>query len=91
MEFLEGIGSGALPPAPIARLMGILPMPVAPGRTVSQGTPEPAHYNPSGVVQGGQAAPMLDTALGCAIHTMLPAGKGYTTLSKRLPSNVCTA
>ncbi|MCY0913892.1 PaaI family thioesterase [Massilia antarctica] len=91
MEFLEGIGSGALPPAPIAHLMRILPMSVEPGRAVFQGTPALAHYNPSGVVHGGYAATMLDTALGCAIHTMLPAGKGYTTLGKRLPSNVCTA
>ncbi|MDQ1831147.1 PaaI family thioesterase [Massilia scottii] len=76
--------SGALPPAPIAHLMGILPMSVEPGRTVFQGTPERAHYNPSGVVHGGYAATMLDTALGCALHTMLPAGKGYTTLELKV-------
>ncbi|WP_187364327.1 PaaI family thioesterase [Massilia genomosp. 1] len=80
MEFLEAIASGALPPAPIAQLMGILPISVEPGRAVFQGTPALAHYDPSGVVHGGYAATMLDTALGCAIHTMLPAGKGYTTL-----------
>ncbi|NHZ35026.1 PaaI family thioesterase [Massilia rubra] len=84
IEFLEAIGSGALPPAPIAQLMGIVPISVEPGRTVFQGTPELAHYNPSGVVHGGYAATMLDTALGCAIHTMLPAGKGYTTLELKV-------
>jgi uncharacterized protein (TIGR00369 family) len=84
MEFLSAIGSGALPPAPIAQLMGILPISVEPGRTVFQGTPAREHYNPSGVVHGGYAATMLDTALGCAIHTMLPAGKGYTTLELKV-------
>ena len=43
-----------------------------------------AHYNPSGVVHGGYAATLLDTAVGCAIHTLLPAGKGYTTLELKV-------
>ncbi len=84
MEFLSGIGSGALPPAPIAELLGITPISVEPGRTVFQGTPTLAHYNPSGVVHGGYAAALLDTAVGCAIHTLLPAGKGYTTLELKV-------
>jgi len=84
MEFLSGIGSGAIPPAPIAELLGITPISVEPGRTVFQGMPTLAHYNPSGVVHGGYAASLLDTALGCSIHTMLPAGKGYTTLELKV-------
>ncbi len=84
MEFLSAIGSGALPPAPIAELLGITPISVEPGRTVFQGTPTLAHYNPSGVVHGGYAASLLDTAVGCAIHTLLPAGKGYTTLELKV-------
>ena len=84
MEFLKGIGSGALPPAPIAELLGITPILVEPGVTVFQGAPSLAHYNPSGVVHGGYAATLLDTAVGCAIHTMLPAGKGYTTLELKV-------
>ncbi len=84
MEFLNGIASGAIPPAPIAELLGITPISVEPGRTVFQGMPGLAHYNPSGVVHGGYAASLLDTAVGCAIHTMLPAGKGYTTLELKV-------
>jgi uncharacterized protein (TIGR00369 family) len=84
MEFLGGIGSGTLPPAPIAELLGITPITVAPGLTVFQGAPTLAHYNPSGVVHGGYAAALLDTAVGCAIHTLLPAGKGYTTLELKV-------
>jgi uncharacterized protein (TIGR00369 family) len=84
MEFLKGIGSGTIPPAPIADLLGIIPISVEPGLTVFQGTPGLAHYNPSGVVHGGYAATLLDTAVGCAIHTLLPAGKGYTTLELKV-------
>ena len=84
IDFLQAIGSGALPPAPIAELLGITPIEVTPGRAVFQGSPSRAHYNPSGVVHGGYAATLLDTAVGCAIHTMLPAGKGYTTLELKI-------
>ncbi len=44
-----------------------------------QGTPQLKHYNPLGSVHGGWYATLLDSALGCAVHTMLPAGQGYTT------------
>ena len=84
IDFLNAIGSGALPPAPIAELLGITPISVKPGVTVFQGEPTLAHYNPSGVVHGGYAASLLDTAVGCAIHTQLPAGKGYTTLELKV-------
>jgi uncharacterized protein (TIGR00369 family) len=84
MEFLTGIGSGALPPAPIAELLDITPISVQPGLVVFQGAPSLAHYNPSGVVHGGYAATLLDTAVGCAIHSLLPAGKGYTTLELKV-------
>ncbi|MDB5881459.1 MAG: hypothetical protein JWP43_1337, partial [Ramlibacter sp.] len=49
------------------------------GRAVFQGTPGPAHLNPLGTIHGGWYATLLDSALGCAVHTMLPAGRGYTT------------
>ena len=84
LDFLNAIGNGDLPPAPIADLLGIVPISVEPGRAVFQGTPGFAHYNPSGSVHGGYAATMLDTAVGCAIHTMLPAGKGFTTLELKV-------
>ena len=83
-EFLNGISSGALPAPPIGELMGMTPISTAPGVAVFQGTPGLEHYNPSGVVHGGYAATLLDTAVGCAIHTMLPAGKGYTTLELKI-------
>jgi uncharacterized protein (TIGR00369 family) len=84
IEFLQGIGEGVLPPAPIAELLGITPVEITPGRAVFQATPSLAHYNPSGTVHGGYAATLLDTAVGCSIHSMLPAGKGYTTLELKV-------
>lgn len=84
MEFLKAIGSGHLPPAPIAELIGFVPIEAEPGRMVFQGTPGRQHYNPIGTVHGGYAATLLDSCVGCAIHTMLPAGKGYTTLELKV-------
>ena len=55
-----------------------------PGRFVFQGTPRMDHYNPLGIVHGGYAATLLDSCVGCAVHTMLPAGTGYTTLELKV-------
>jgi uncharacterized protein (TIGR00369 family) len=83
-EFLNGISTGALPAPPIGALMGMTPISTEPGLAIFQGTPGLEHYNPSGAVHGGYAATLLDTAVGCAIHTMLPAGKGFTTLELKV-------
>jgi uncharacterized protein (TIGR00369 family) len=55
-------------------------MEVEEGRAVFEGMPGEEHYNPIGVVHGGYAATVLDSALGCCVHTTLPAGVGYTSL-----------
>jgi uncharacterized protein (TIGR00369 family) len=83
-DFLNGISTGQLPAPPIGELMGMTPISTGPGSAVFQGTPGLEHYNPSGAVHGGYAATLLDTAVGCAIHTMLPAGKGFTTLELKI-------
>ena len=49
------------------------------GHAVFQGTPQLKHYNPLGTVHGGWYATLLDSAVGCAVHTMMPVGRGYTT------------
>jgi len=84
LEFLQGIGDGRLPPPPIAELMGFVPVEVEHGRIVFQGTPGMQHYNPSGSVHGGYAATLLDSAVGCAVHSTLPAGMGFTTLELKI-------
>ncbi len=54
-------------------------MEASPGRALFQGVPGPQLLNPMGTVHGGWYATLLDSALGCAVHTMMPPGRGYTT------------
>jgi uncharacterized protein (TIGR00369 family) len=78
---MRALASGELPPPPIAVLLRMHPVEIEPGRAVFEGAPGEEHYNPIGVVHGGYAATLLDSALGCAVHTTLDAGEAYTTLS----------
>jgi uncharacterized protein (TIGR00369 family) len=80
IEYMEAIVAGEMPPPPIAVTMRMGPIEVREGRAVFSGEPGEEHYNPIGVVHGGYAATLLDSALGCAVHTTLPAGVGYTSL-----------
>ena len=80
IEYLRLLLSGELPPPPISKLLGFSLVEVEPGRAVFESTPGEEHYNPIGVVHGGLAATLLDSAMGCAIQSMLPQGAGYTTL-----------
>lgn len=84
LEFLQRIVAGELPPPPIAELLGLELVEVTGGRAVFAIEPAEHHYNPIGVVHGGVAATLLDSAMGCAIHSMLPAGAGYTTLEMKV-------
>ncbi|MFJ4144613.1 PaaI family thioesterase [Pseudomonas sp. NPDC089734] len=83
-EFLEAIGRGELPSPPIGELMDFVPLHWSAGSFIFQGTPDSRHYNPLGSVHGGYAATLLDSCMGCAIHTMLKKGQGYTTLDLRV-------
>ncbi len=80
LEFLQKFTKREMPPPPIGALMGFNLVEVSPGRAVFAAEPAEFHYNPIGVVHGGLAATLLDSAMGCAVHSMLPAGVGYTTL-----------
>lgn len=80
LEYMTAIVAGEVPPPPIAVTMRMGPIEVEEGRAVFSGEPGEEHYNPIGVVHGGYAATLLDSALGCAVHTTLPAGVGYTSL-----------
>ncbi len=84
MEVFAAIRDGKLPTPPIGRLLDFIAIEFEPGRMVFQGTPRFDHYNPLGTVHGGYAATLLDSCVGCAVHTMLPAGKGYTTLELKI-------
>ena len=70
---------GRLPYPHIAETLDFQLVEVGEGRAVFQGVPQLKHYNPLGTVHGGWYATLLDSALGCAVQTKLPAGTGYTT------------
>ena len=80
MQVFEAIFAGELPAPPIGETLDFIPIHMAPGVAVFQGRPLLRHYNPLGTVHGGWFCALLDSAGGCAVHTTLPAGKGYTTL-----------
>ncbi len=80
LEYLQKIIAGELPRPPISALMDFGLAELSEGRAVFTVEPAEYHYNPIGVVHGGLAATLLDSAMGCAVHSTLPAGVGYTTL-----------
>ncbi|MGJ7491686.1 PaaI family thioesterase [Variovorax sp. ZT4R33] len=79
LELMQAMIDGELPYAAIAKTLDFTIIEVAPGRAVFQGSPLAQHLNPLGTVHGGWVATLLDSALGCAIHTTMPAGRSYTT------------
>ena len=84
VEFLQRVIAGEFPPPPMADLMNIRITEVDVGRVVFEGTPEEYHYNPLGVIHGGLAATMLDSALGCCVNSCLAAGDFSTTLELKV-------
>lgn len=80
LDFLTRIGNGELPRVPAGVTTEILPVAVGDGWAVFEMEPAEWHLNPMGTVHGGMLATLADTALGCAVHTRLPAGVGYTSL-----------
>jgi uncharacterized protein (TIGR00369 family) len=80
LEYVHAIFAGELPQPPIAVLMGFRGVEARPGTAVFEMEPGPQHYNPIGSVHGGVALTLLDSAMGCAIHTLLEAGVRYATL-----------
>ena len=79
LEVMQAMLDGTLPYAAIARTLDFTLISVAPGAAVFQGTPLAQHLNPLGSIHGGWVATLLDSALGCSVHTMMPPGRGYTT------------
>lgn len=84
LDVLRAVAEGRLPGAPIAGLIGFRLVEATPGRAVFEGTPGERHLNPMGGVHGGYAATLLDSCMGCAVHTVLAAGQSYTTLELKV-------
>ena len=80
VAFLQAILDGRLPAAPIARTLDFAPVSVEPGTVVFEFRPAEFHYNPIGSVHGGMISTMCDSACGCAVQSLLPAGTYYTSL-----------
>ena len=80
LDLINAMFAGELPPPPIAELMGFRGVEIELGRAVFEFEPGPQHYNPIGTVHGGVAMTLLDSAMGCAVHSTLAAGVRYTTL-----------
>jgi uncharacterized protein (TIGR00369 family) len=84
IDFVRAIFSGRLPEPPIMQTVDPFDCTAEPGVVVIHAIPGFRHYNPIGSVHGGYAATLLDSAMGLAVHSMLPAGTGYTTLEFKL-------
>lgn len=80
LAFLQGMVAGDVPDPPITRTLDYYLLEVGPGRAVFQGVPARAHLNPIATVHGGWHATLLDSAMACAVHTLVEPGRAYTTL-----------
>lgn len=83
-DFLRAILDGSVPPPPIMITLGYRPVEFERGRVVFEAELDGRAYNPIGVIHGGFAATLLDTTTGCAVHSTLPAGTGYTTIELKV-------
>jgi uncharacterized protein (TIGR00369 family) len=84
LQIFQALLAGEIPPPPMAVTLDFTLLSIEPGLAVFQGQPRISHYNPMGTVHGGWFATLLDSAMGCAVHSTLPAGKAYTTLELKL-------
>ena len=80
LDLFKGLLEGRFPAPPISKVLGFSLLEVEAGRVIFGYTPVFDHYNPLGSVHGGIAATLLDSVMGCCIHTTLKAGIGYTTV-----------
>lgn len=80
LTFLQAIADGSLPPPPVAQTLDFRPVSVQAGAVLFEFTPAEFHYNPIGSVHGGVISTLCDSACGCAVQSMLPAGSYYTSL-----------
>ena len=84
VDFVRAIFEGRLPAPPIMQTVEPFDSTAEPGVVVFHSIPGFRHYNPIGSVHGGYAATLLDSAMGLAVHSALPAGTGYTTLEFKI-------
>lgn len=80
LAYLHAMLDGTLPPPPIAGLFNMMLTRADAGDVAFTCTPDESAYNPIGLIHGGLVCTLLDSAIGCAVQTTLPAGVGYTSV-----------
>jgi uncharacterized protein (TIGR00369 family) len=84
LEYMRQVMTGEVAPSGMGLLMNFKLVEVSEGRAVFTIQPDERHYNGLGIAHGGLAATLLDSATGCAINTMMPAGRIFTTLEMKV-------
>lgn len=84
LDFLQAMLAGRLPAPPITEIMNVTLVSAAAGEVVMEGRPQAQHMNPLGSVHGGYACTLLDSVMGCAVHSTLEPGWGYTTVELKV-------
>jgi uncharacterized protein (TIGR00369 family) len=84
LDYFEAIGKGSIPVPPILRTLDFKVDSITKGVAVFSFEPQEFHFNPIGTVHGGVISAILDSAMGCSLHTLLPAGTGYTTVELKV-------
>lgn len=84
LDLLQAMMRGELPRPPVTESMSFILVEAEAGRVAFEGTPSAAFFNPLGSIHGGWSATLLDSCVGCAVHSLLPAGKGYTTVELKV-------
>jgi uncharacterized protein (TIGR00369 family) len=80
LEYLHAMLDGKLPPPPIANLLNMMLTRADAGTVTFTCTPDESAYNPIGLIHGGLVCTLLDSVIGCAVQTTLPAGVAYTSV-----------
>jgi uncharacterized protein (TIGR00369 family) len=84
LEYIQAMKDEKIPPPPVMHTLDFRLTSIEPGKAVFSFVPSEFHYNPIGTVHGGVITTVLDSALGCAVHSLLPLGKAYTTLELKV-------
>ena len=84
LAYLRAIRDGEAPRAPISELMNFAPVEIEAGFVVFAARPDKRVYNPLGTVHGGYVCTLLDSCMGCAVHSTLAAGQGYTSVELKV-------
>lgn len=84
LEYLQGIAAGRYPMPPMSAVIPIAPLEIELGRAAFRAVPDERFYNTIGLIHGGYAATLLDTAMGCAVHSTIKVGEAYATLEIKI-------